>query len=61
MTHGTLKILIYLPPEPEAPCLSKCLVIKSNYDEVIIVSFCQARKYGVKRESINLQPTSAGN
>jgi len=29
----------YLPPEPEAPCLSKCLVIKSHYDDVLMVSF----------------------
>ena len=51
----------YLSPEPEAPCLRKCLVIKSHYDEVIMMSFCQARKYGVRQESINLHPPSAGN
>ena len=28
-----------LPPEPEAPCLSKYLVIKSHYDDVIMVHF----------------------
>ena len=50
-----------LSPEPEAHCLSKCLVIKSHYDEVIMMSFCQARKYGVRQESINLQSPSAGN
>ena len=29
----------YLPPEPEDPCLSKCLVIKPHYDDVIMLSF----------------------
>ena len=29
----------YLPPEPEVPCRSKCLVIKSHYDDVLMVSF----------------------
>ena len=29
----------YLPPEPQVPCLSKCLVIKSHYDDLLMVSF----------------------
>ena len=29
----------YLPPEPQVPCLSKCPVIKSHYDDLLMVSF----------------------